>query len=573
MPNPDNLQLPPEFGRWLQEAPFEALPDLWGDIERQYGDRGRAWLGRNDRYYLLVRLCGRRDAIHPWLYARSREVEKNPAGYLDLWAREHYKSTIITFAGAIQEIVRDPEVTIVIFSHTKPVARKFWRQIRDELEKNEDLKRVYSDVLWQDPRKDAPRWAEDSGLVVKRTKNPKEATLEAHGLVDGQPTGGHWTLRIYDDVVVPESVTTPEMVAKTTSAWELSDNLGARLEDGNAGPAWHVGTRYSFADTYHDIMSRCALKPRIHPATDNGRPDGKPVLLTEALWAQKKINQGPATIACQMLQNPAAGKQASFDKAWLSFQEVRPATLNVYIMVDPANSRKKESDNTAIAVVGVDVAMNFWLLDGARHKMGLQQRWLALRNMRRKWLRMPGVQLVKVGYERYGMQSDMDFFELEMQKPGEEHFPIEELAWVYNDTSGQSKKDRVERLQPLFLQGKFHLAAVCKRKMPARGSNGAELLDAQGNVLMVLEDFVTKRQQEVIDAGQPFRVFSPVNCRDEDGNLYSLNKGFLDEYLYFPFSSKKDLIDAISRIFDMDPVPPVIVDEKMLEPEVFADGL
>ncbi|WP_230685354.1 hypothetical protein, partial [Streptococcus pneumoniae] len=90
--------------------------------------------------YLLVKACRRVDALHPWIYGRCREVERAPDDHLDLWAREAYKSTIITFAGSIQEILRDPESTIAIFSHTKGIARKFFRQIRFELESNETLK-------------------------------------------------------------------------------------------------------------------------------------------------------------------------------------------------------------------------------------------------------------------------------------------------------------------------------------------------------------------------------------------------------------------------------------------------
>jgi phage terminase large subunit-like protein len=416
-------------------------------------------------------------------------------------------------------------------------------QIKQELETNADLKAVYPDIFWQEPQKEAPKWSEEKGLTVKRKSNPKEATVEAHGLVDGQPTGAHFLLRVYDDVVTRESVSTPDQVNKTTSAWELSDNLGARGEDGNAR-SWHVGTRYSFSDTYQVIIDRAALKVRVYPATDNGLPDGKPVLLPPEAWADRKLKQGPATIACQMLQNPAAGNEAMFRKEWLSFLDIRPATLNVYIMCDPAHSKKKGSDNTAFAVVGIDAAGNKYLLDGARHKMNLRERWEMLRGLRRHWIAQPGVQMVKCGWERYGMQADLEYMEEQMQRD-REAFEIVELGWTSD--GAQSKDDRVQRLVPDFLGKRFHIAAVV---------NGE-----------------TANQRRVKERGQGFRVFSPVKRKDHEGNIYTLNKGFLDEYLTYPFSAKKDFIDALSRIYDMEPVPPVLVEQDALEPLIYSDGI
>jgi hypothetical protein len=492
---------------------------------------------------LLVNVLGRVDALHPWVYARCREVEAATDGFLDLWAREHYKSTIITFAGIIQEILRDPEITIGIFSHTKPTARKFLLQIKAEFEKNATLKALYPDILWADPQKEAPRWSEEKGIIIRRASNPKESTIEAHGLVDGQPTGSHFRLMVYDDVVTLESVGTPEQIEKTTNAWSLSDNLGARGTDGKIRK-WHIGTRYHFADSYHAMIEMGAVTPRVYAATDDGTPTGKPVFLTPEAWADKRTQQTPATIAAQMLLNPAAGTEALFEEPWLKFIDIRPSTLNVYILADPAGSRKKGSDSTAIVVLGVDAAWNLYLLDGYRDKMRLHERWLAIRNLRRRWMREPGVQTVKVGYERYGLQSDIEHFELEMERD-RDAFEVVELAWPREGPG--SKYDRIQRLVPHFRAGRFYMAEV-----------------VQGE---------TANQARMRAEGQPWRIFAPTRRPDYQGKMYSLNKMLITEYLTYPFSVHDDVLDACSRIYDIDAAAPIIVNQSALEPIVYEDGV
>jgi hypothetical protein len=538
-------------------CPFDKIGGVYHYVIEQYGDYGRAMLGRVDRFYLLTVLLHRPDAIHPWLYARCREVEAATDGHLDLWAREHYKSTIITFAGAVQEIIRDPEITIGIFSHTKPTAKKFLLQLKSEFESNEDLKRVYPDVFYANPRRESPAWSEEKGITVRRAGNPREATVEAHGLVDGQPTGSHFRLRIYDDVVTLESVSTPEQVQKTTAAHDMSDNLGARGPDGRKR-AWRVGTRYKFGDSYQTMIDRRTVKVRLHPATEDGTPKGKPVFLSQEALDTIRRDQPSAIFAAQQLMNPAAGVEAMFQQGWLRFADIRPATLTVYIMCDPASSRKKGRDNTAIMVVGIDATRNKYLLDGYSHKMGLSERWTKLKQLYGTWSSAPGVQFVKVGYERYGLLDALEHFEERMllERVG---FEIVELAWP--SEGGNAKYDRIQRLEPDFRGGRFYLAAEPFRVVKdADGTERQERIDE------------TRNQRMVREAGQAYRVFQPTVRMDHEGNLYSLNKALLDQYLRYPYVNHDDNLDCLSRIYDMDPEPPIIVNPSVLEPEVYTDG-
>jgi hypothetical protein len=173
-----------------------------------------ALLGANDRFFLLCTLLRRRDAAIEWVYYKCREVEAWPDGHLDLWARVHFKSTLITFAGTIQDIIDDPEVRICIFSFSNDAARAFVAQIKEELEVNDVLLKLYPDVFPQNAaeRKAMRSWSVDGGLVVKRQGNPREATVEGHGLIEALPTGLHFPILVYDDVVTEREVSNPDMV-------------------------------------------------------------------------------------------------------------------------------------------------------------------------------------------------------------------------------------------------------------------------------------------------------------------------------------------------------------------------
>lgn len=327
-------------------------------------------LCRTDLYYLLRYALNRPDLEKRWLFDRCLEVQESPNGYLDLWAREHYKSTIITFALTIQDILASHgesplekwagrEPTFGIFSHNRPNAKGFLKQIKRELETNEFLKDLFPDVLYQDPGRESPKWSEDDGLIVKRRSNPKESTVEAWGLVDGQPTGKHFVVRIYDDVVTEGSITTPEMVKKTTDAWAMSVNLGTE-----GGVERHIGTRYSDGDTYDEILNRKAAIPRIYTATDNGTAAGNPVLVSREYLEKKRTAMGPYIFSCQMLQNPIRDENAFFrvqDLKRFNLKDL-PEQINVYGASDYAVTLN-DGDFTEHGIVGVDENEDLWVFD------------------------------------------------------------------------------------------------------------------------------------------------------------------------------------------------------------------
>lgn len=455
-------------------------------------------LCRTDLYFLLRYALNRPDFERQWLFDRCREVQADPNDNLDLWSREHYKSTIITFGKTVQDILAshgdDPlpewngrEVTFGIFSHTRPSAKGFLRQIKYEFETNRKLKEWFPDILYENP-KEAPKWSEDEGITVKRRQNPKEATVEAWGLVDGQPTGKHYVAMVYDDIVVPESVTSPEMINKTTAALEVSYNLGT---DGGIRRA--IGTRYHFNDSYKTLMDRGTFKPRIRLATHDGTMDGDLALWSRELLHKKRRDMGPYTFACQIMQNPKADEAQGFRRDWLRhYDHAAWDKMQRYILVDAASGKRKTNDYTSMQVIGLGPDQNYYLLDLVRDRLNLTQRAAMLMDLHRKWKPQHPVR-----YERYGMMADIEHIKT-VQERECYRFDIIEMG-------GQTtKEDRIKRLVPLYEGGRFYLPRTLHRT------------DYQGVTRDLIHDFIE------------------------------------DEYMAFPVAIHDDMLDCQARIAEPD---------------------
>jgi hypothetical protein len=562
------LDPPPHFVKFKTPKSYRKFVKKISASDYDEQTRIAFWkhLLKNDLFFLLRYGLRRKDTDNDWYLARCREVQLEPNGCIDLWGREHGKSSVLTFALTIQDILNDAEITVGIFSHTRPIAKSFLRQIKRELESNELLKKLFPEVLYAKPESESPQWSEDGGITVRRKGNTKEATVEAWGLVDGMPTGRHFKLRVYDDVVTRENVTTAEQIEKTTEAFELSDNLGSI-----GGTFRIIGTRYHLNDTYASILKKGVAKPRIYPATINGRMDGKPVYFSQELWDYKKKVQSRKIVAAQLLQNPLADEDARFQPLWLTSYEIRPLILNVYIMGDPSLGRHKESDNTAIVVVGYSAGGTKYLLDGYCHRMALSERWKRLKELYQKWSSEIGVQSIDVGWERYGLQSDQEYFE-ERQRIEEVYFAIKELNWSQN--SAQSKPQRIDRLEPDFRNRRLLLPAPVWHDGQAKTWSVDSDPESKLYQSINYKEFIglSKKQQEMLEGGQSDLLAKAIKRVDNEREVYDLTVKLIDEYTQFPFASHDDILDALSRFYDMEAIEPVSYTRVSTDPPIFVDS-
>lgn len=451
----------------------------------------------NDLWFLLTVVLGRtemntkKELKADWLYDRCKEVQENPDGFLDLWAREHYKSTIITYAKTIQDILANPEVTIGIFSIKRELAQDFLKQIKQEFEGNEILKNLFPDVCFADPENESEQWGMEKGIRVKRKSIRREETVEAWGILS-LPTGKHFDILIFDDIVTEKSVTNHDQLSKAFGQMRAALMLGS-----HGGRRRMIGTIYHFNDAWMQAMKVGIAIKRLHAATSDGTVTGPGVLLSQDAIAQKWLEIGSYIFSCQQLLNPKADQAQGFNKEWLSVWTPKWefwSKMNIYILVDPAGERKMKitgHDYTTMWVIGFAPDGRRYLIDGLRDRLNLTERCSKLFSFVRTY------KPIRVGYESYGMQADIAHIEKE-QIDVNFHFEIVALG------GSMPKNDRIRMLVPEFEHGRFFTPGV----------------------LMV---------------------------RDHAGAYRNLMKEFEEEeFLAFPVAAHDDMLDCAAR--SMDPM-------------------
>ena len=81
------------------------------------------------------------------------------------------------------------------------------------------------------------------------------------------------------------------------------------------------------------------------------------------------------------------------------------------------------------------------------------------------------------------------------------------------------------------------------------------------------DDNLTRTQRNMKNTGYAHRIARPIRRKDDSKHVYDLSKDLRLQIHFLPFGGNKDLVDALSRIYDLEPHAPSLQTVGYLEPE------
>ena len=290
-----------------------------------------------------------------------------PDRSLVLAPRGFGKSTLLSVVRCIFEIVRNPDVRILLASSTQAQAEAFVREVRGHMERNPIFRILFGDLV-------GPKWTDRQLIVGERRRIAKEPTIFAMG-VGGALVSRHFDVVICDDVVDEENSRTESRRQKLRT-WFFKVMLPCLEPDGRLGV---VGTRYHYRDLYgHMIESGFMPSATVIRAIDAEGKSPWPEKFSVKRLEQIRREAGTVIFNAQYQNDTEAMKGEVFKDKWLRFYDVAPQSLRIFQGVDLAIATHAGSDFFSIVTVGVDEWRNIYVLDCYKARLSFLQQTAAI---------------------------------------------------------------------------------------------------------------------------------------------------------------------------------------------------
>lgn len=297
--------------------------------------------------------------------------------HLALAPRGGGKSTILTVASILIDILRDPNIRILIASKTDENAVGFLTEIKQHLE-SKKLIEIFG------PQK-GDVWNTGEINVVGRTKAGKENTITTRG--KGSALASKHFDKIYgDDLVDEENSKTPTQ-RRTTWTWFFKVVVPTLFPSGKMSI---VGTRYHPEDLYGALIDSVFTKKDKKGKIIKNYYIRVPALLKKkkflartkaskkyvSFWPEEfsvkfllasRKNSGTIIFNSQMQNDVDAMKGKIFKVDWFQWykmEDINMKELKIFQGVDLAIKQKEDADKFAHVTIGIHPkSLNIYVLD------------------------------------------------------------------------------------------------------------------------------------------------------------------------------------------------------------------
>jgi len=466
----------------------EYVDDVIGSLKRDC---------KTDILFLGNQMMGFKYLRHEYPFARLVADFLNQrafrmALYLPRW---HLKTTF----GAVfvtQDILTDPEHTWMIkcgvYGNAAQIMSLIYYRARTD---------AMVDV-WGDLRGDI--WS-STGLDFS-TRKPAEHDRQPNVYISGsesEVTGQHPWGGFIDDASGEQNSKTYDQCKKVTDDYENKLFV-------ITGPILQALTRWHLADMGGYIIEKNIELRKTKPGSANiyeilKRPVYNEMMepLFPEIYPVEWIEEKRAALAgfrfqAQMMLNPLNPEDQVFKEEWIkpwvfeTYESIKNEKLSIYILDDPASSKRGSADETAIMVVGVSSTFHLYVMDESVKRYNSIEHIDELFKLRAKWRDFkigdfkPDWTLKRTGMEKGGLEQTLKpFLRQRMEMTGD-------IFYCYPLNPGNSadaKKSRIVGIQPWAIQGMLHILGSLKKCITDIISYGAakhdDRVDAIAYILQI----------------------------------------------------------------------------------------
>lgn len=410
---------------------------------------------KSSLHFLCTKILGYKDwdLVHDDM---ETFVNRKSLRKLLLVPRGHLKTAIVTKGFAIQSLLRNPDIRILIANQVWDKSREMLYEIKQLLSEKSDLAKLFGEFV-------SERWREDDIVIRQRRKALAAPTIGTSG-VEAELTSSHYDIIILDDLQGEKNYQTPEQREKVKRYYRSMIDL---IEPGGLiiviGTRWHLDDVYQYIidneSDYYDITVRRVVEngkiifpkkfqKKFDPQTKSWQETKEPCL-DYINYLKKRPSE---EFASQYMNNPIDSENAIFKKEYFKYYDRRPERLFVSMTIDPAISEKQSADYFAINVSGMDEHYNIYVLDTLKGHWKVAESIDNIFTMFQKW--RPSC----VGLETIAYQKALKSWLEEKQRERGVYFPITELRRNTNE----SKEFRIKALEPFYRDGLIHHAPWMK---------------------------------------------------------------------------------------------------------------